>query len=76
MTPKLHIDRIAEFVLSHLPDSVTLRRDLLEDLLVIVGEEHPLHGAIGERLSSLEFEDKAQLKLALQFRQRITEATL
>lgn len=63
-------DRIAAFVIEHLPDSLTARRACLEDLLIMLGDEHPLHGEVARRLSLIEQSELNQMKLAMDFRGR------
>lgn len=63
-------DRIAAFVIEHLPDSLVARRACLEDLLVLLGDEHPLHGEVAKRLSLIELSEANQMELAMNFRGR------
>lgn len=67
-------DRIAAFVIEHLPDSLVARRACLEDLLLMLGDEHPLHGEVARRLSLIEQSEANQMKLAMDFRVRCTHA--
>lgn len=61
-------NRIAAFVLERLPDSIQERKQILADLLQIVGEQHTLYGAVATKLSLLEISEDQTLQLALQFR--------
>lgn len=64
-------NEIAAIVLQHLPDSTRQRHHILDDLLVIIGEEHPLHAEVAAKLRFLQIEEANQLPLALKFRELI-----
>ena len=69
------INRLAAFVIENLPDSTKARRHCLEDLLEIIGDEHPLHGEVAQRLSDIERADARQMELVSGFRRRAEAAS-
>jgi hypothetical protein len=67
------LNKTAGFVLTVLPDSVQLRREVLENLLLIIGDEHPLQSEVASRLSYLDCSERKLTWLADEFRALATK---
>lgn len=61
------LDRICTFVIETLPDSMKQRQRLLNDLLYLLPETHPLHSQVALNVEALNAAAQAQLALSLQF---------
>ncbi len=52
---------------SALPDNIAARKQILRDILALLGEEHPLHQVAAQQLSHLVLADEFQAELNLRF---------
>lgn len=61
------MDRLARHVVENLPDSIRCRIHLLNDLLRVLPEEHPLRANVAITFEALLTANQSQLDLSLQF---------